>query len=233
MGLLDRFKKKKYIDEYQQTNETIRKRIVEKKLKPVDMTMVEEAMERIVATPLETIQDANNKNQTLYRIGILEEFSTWSATTLLSLQGDFQQFQLNTQQELKELRDLLNATREFKADVVLDTLDNTYKDVKKIVVDNAINANMIYDNILGRYVSINDFQFEKAKFAQEANKALLSKSSDEADIAKTIRYNGGVFSLDDILKDYISDKEWVSIIDSSNDFDTFKQELKKRIGRVA
>ncbi len=238
MGIFDKFsfsKKKKQAEQINKRNTARVMKVTKEAVPSVDLVeALVNDIEQQVIEDIETNVGAttDKKNMTLYRIDVLESFATWSATALIQVQVDFQTFKMEEDNKWKQLDAWIKAHKANEADVVWDSTDSTYKPVKDIIINKAINANQILykgtydtlDNVL------TNFKFENAKLADRALQADNADYAKEAGLTKTIYFNGGAFALEDILSNYISKNVLREVMDASNNFSEFKTNLIKALG---
>lgn len=238
MGLFSKLnfsKKKKEAKEINKRNTARVMKVVKNTEQKVDL--VEDLVNDIEQQIIEDIEtnagpSTDKKNMTLYRIDILESFATWSATALIQLQIDFQTFKMGEEQKWVELEAWIKAHKANEAAVVWDSTDNTYKPVKEIIINKAIDANQVLYQ--GGYQTLDSilstFQFDNAK---TADRATTSGTADYAVLAgstKNVEFNGGSFPVEVILQNYIVKSLLRDVLDASNNFSEFKTNLIKALG---
>lgn len=215
MGLFDKFKKKSFNENTIKTskikwfNEKLAKEIAKQEVQTIEE-----------AQPLSTI----DKTKTLYRLDVLEDWVVVYAPKINDNTINVNALRLQHNNDIQRLEALINGNKpnELKADVVKDTTDNQYKNVKQIIIDKAINANQILYN--GNYTTIeNVMQNYKPEPPKEVDYA------KESGVARKVWSKSGVHDIDNILLDYLTKNDWGDVIRQAETFEQFKTNLLNKL----
>lgn len=215
MGLFDKFKKKSFNDTTTKTsklkwfNEKLAKEIAKQEAQTIEE-----------AQPLATI----DKTKTLYRLDVLEDWIVIYAPKIDDNTINVNALRQQHNRDIERLEALINGGKpnELKADVVLDTTNGQYKNVKQIIIDKAINANQILFN--GNYMTIDKvLENYKPEPPKEVDYA------KEAGFANKIRYGDSIVSLDNVMIDYLTKNDWTDIIGQAQTFEQFKTNLINKL----
>lgn len=218
MKLTDLFKKRSFKSLTKDINDSNSKRIKKGETKNI----VEDTLRQIE----EHVEVSNKDKQQTYtfiRLETLEAFATWATTSILQNQNDILIINSSNKAEFKKIWDKINDIKpSTQADNVLDTTDNAYKNVKDIIINKAINANMLYDDIEKRYKPMSQIKVEStlnADFAKQADNA------KEAAVAIKVKCDSGIQDIETILMNYIPKSIMRDVLLISPTYQHFKDNL--------
>lgn len=157
-------------------------------------------------------------SKTFIRLDLLEENSIMLNEKLPTIEID-----------IAYLKDKINnfpTNSNDKADVVLDTTDNQYKNVKYIVIDKAIKSNTILDPTTGQYVDIKTYLDNNYQptIPYEVERSKTSGGADK------VLYGQGYQPISNVLLDYIKVVDIRNALINNTTYDGFKSELIRIIG---
>lgn len=201
MILTNLFKKRSFKNLSEKINNGNIKKIKENKTKNI----VEETLQQI-DNHIESINVSSNRTRTFIRLETLEAFSTWATTTMLDNQANIIRLKTYTEEEFKKVWDAIEGfdPTNLKADIVLDTFDSTYKNVKEIVINKA----------------------------EVANKALFTETTGYANVAgvaQKVVYANGVHTVDDVMLNYVPKSILKEVLSISNTYEQFVINMGKAL----
>lgn len=201
MILTNLFKKRSFKNLAEKINSGNIKKIKENKTKNI----VEETLQQI-DNHIESISVSSNRTLTFIRLETLEAFSTWATTTMLDNQANIIRLKTYTEEEFKKVWDAIEGfdPTNLKADIVLDTFDSTYKNVKEIVINKA----------------------------EVANKALFTETTGYANVAgvaQKVVYANGVHTVDDVMLNYVPKSTLKEVLSISNTYEQFVINMGKAL----
>lgn len=201
MILTNLFKKRSFKNLAEKINSGNIKKIKENKTKNI----VEETLQQI-DNHIESISVSSNRTLTFIRLETLEAFSTWATTTMLDNQANIIRLKTYTEEEFKKVWDAIEGfdPTNLKADIVLDTFDSTYKNVKEIVINKA----------------------------EVANKALFTETTGYANVAgvaQKVVYANGVHTVDDVMLNYVPKSILKEVLSISNTYEQFVINMGKAL----
>lgn len=201
MILTNLFKKRSFKNLAEKINSGNIKKIKENKTKNI----VEETLQQI-DNHIESISVSSNRTLTFIRLETLEAFSTWATTTMLDNQANIIRLKVYTEEEFKKVWEAIKGfdPTNLKADIVLDTFDSTYKNVKEIVINKA----------------------------EVANKALFTETTGYANVAgvaQKVVYANGVHTVDDVMLNYVPKSILKEVLSISNTYEQFVINMGKAL----
>lgn len=201
MILTNLFKKRSFKNLAEKINSGNIKKIKENKTKNI----VEETLQQI-DNHIESISVSSNRTLTFIRLETLEAFSTWATTTMLDNQANIIRLKVYTEEEFKKVWEAIKGfdPTSLKADIVLDTSDGVYKNVKDIVINKA----------------------------EVANKALFTETTGYANVAgvaQKVVYANGVHTVDDVMLNYVPKSTLKEVLSISNTYEQFVINMGKAL----
>lgn len=167
--------------------------------------------------PITPKQLLEGKTKTFHRLDLLEDSSIFSLEKINEMGIDIDY--------LKSKLDGLPSNREIKADSVLDTTDNQYKNVKSIIIDQSIKANVVLDPNTNNYITVKEY-IQKYGIIDPDIEVRRAQTAGAAD---KVFDNDGYYSISTILGDYLDTRVLVEVLNSSDTYEQFKSNLLREI----
>ncbi len=176
------------------------------------------------------------QTKTFVRLDTLENWTVWATPKINDISVELDNFKNTTANNFSDVNKRIDSIVADTGDskTVWDSTDNTFKDVKQIIIDNAIKANTVLYK--GAYWSVEDVMNNykpeplppptHCKSADYAKTAGNADYASEAGTANMVKLNdGSVVSMSDLISDYINAEQWKQILNASTTFEQFKTQL--------